>query len=163
MDANELCFLSLADVSRLISSRELSPVSLVRTVLDRTAQLDGTLGTYVTVLAESALEAASEAERAIANGNYRGPLHGVPISLKDIIYVKGVRNTGSSRVLADFVPDHEPYEHLTLVDIEPSGDRTKVTMTVDPMHDVEWTGRLVAGRNNELDNLAKVLESGAEV
>src|SRR5207248_4284020 len=78
-----------------------------RTVLDRTAQLDGTLGTYVTVLAESALEAASEAERAIANGNYRGPLHGVPISLKDIIYVKGVRNTGSSRVLADFVPDHD--------------------------------------------------------
>ena len=65
--------------------------------------------------------------------------------------------------LIDFVPDHEPYEHLTLVDIEPSGDRTKVTMTVDPMHDEEWTARLVAGRSNELDNLAEVLQSGAKV
>ena len=64
--------------------------------------------------------------------------------------------------LIDFVPDHEPYEHLTVVDIEPAGDRTKVTMTVDPMHDEEWTGRLVAGRGNELDNLAKVIDHGAD-
>ena len=64
--------------------------------------------------------------------------------------------------LIDFVPGHEPYEHLTVVDIEPDRDRTKVAMTVDPMHDVEWTGRLVAGRTNELDNLAKVVERRAE-
>ena len=66
------------------------------------------------------------------------------------------------RSLIDFVPGHEPYEHLTVVDIEPDGDRTKVTMTVEPMHDGEWTGRLVAGRSNELDNLAKVVERRAE-
>jgi uncharacterized protein YndB with AHSA1/START domain len=62
------------------------------------------------------------------------------------------------RSLIDFVPGHEPYEHLTVVDLEPAGDRTKVTMAVDPMHDAEWTGRLVAGRSNELDNLARTLD-----
>ncbi len=62
----------------------------------------------------------------------------------------------------DFVPDHDAYEHLTVVDMEPAGERTKVTMTVDPMHDEEWTGRLVAGRNNELDNLARVVEGRAK-
>jgi uncharacterized protein YndB with AHSA1/START domain len=55
--------------------------------------------------------------------------------------------------LIDFVPDHTPYEHLTVIDITSAGDRTKVTMTVDPMHDETWTERVLAGRNNELDNL----------
>src|SRR5919201_737139 len=55
--------------------------------------------------------------------------------------------------LIDFVPDHEPYEHLTIVDITPAGNRTQVVMTVDPMHDETWTQRILAGRSNELDNL----------
>lgn len=55
--------------------------------------------------------------------------------------------------LIDFVPDHEPYDHLTVVEISPAGDRTKVVTTVDPMHDETWTQRILAGRNNELDNL----------
>ncbi len=58
----------------------------------------------------------------------------------------------------DFVPDQEPYEHLTVVDIEPAGSGAKVTMTVDPLHDEVWTDRLVAGRTNELENLARVAE-----
>jgi uncharacterized protein YndB with AHSA1/START domain len=60
--------------------------------------------------------------------------------------------------LIDFVPGHEPYQHLTVVDIEPEGAGSKVTMSVDPMHDEEWTGRLVAGRTNELENLAAVIK-----
>jgi uncharacterized protein YndB with AHSA1/START domain len=63
----------------------------------------------------------------------------------------------SYRSLIDFVPNHEPYEHLTVVDIEPDGGGTKVSMAMEPMHDEEWTGRLVAGRSNELDNLARVI------
>jgi uncharacterized protein YndB with AHSA1/START domain len=55
--------------------------------------------------------------------------------------------------LIDFVPDHEPYEHLTVVEITPKDDRTQVVMTVDPMHDETWTQRILAGRTNELDNL----------
>jgi uncharacterized protein YndB with AHSA1/START domain len=55
--------------------------------------------------------------------------------------------------LIDFVPDRAPYEHLTVVDISPAGEGTRVAMTVDPMHDQTWTERILAGRNNELDNL----------
>ena len=55
--------------------------------------------------------------------------------------------------LIDFVPDHEPYEHLTIIDIEPAGDRTKVVLTVDPLHDETWTQEYRAHRRNELDNL----------
>jgi uncharacterized protein YndB with AHSA1/START domain len=55
--------------------------------------------------------------------------------------------------LIDFVPDHEPYEHLTTIDIEPAGDRTNVVMTVDPLHDGTWTQGYRAHRGNELDNL----------
>ena len=57
----------------------------------------------------------------------------------------------------DFVPGHEPYEQLTEVDLTPDGDRTHVVMTVAPMHDDEWTERMIAGRKNELENLAAVL------
>jgi uncharacterized protein YndB with AHSA1/START domain len=55
--------------------------------------------------------------------------------------------------LIDFVPDHEPYEHLTTVDIEPAGHRTNVVVTLDPLHDEHWTDEYRAHRGNELDNL----------
>ena len=55
--------------------------------------------------------------------------------------------------LIDFVPDHDPYDHLTVVDITPAGDLAHVVMTVDPMHDETWTQRILAGRSNELDSL----------
>jgi uncharacterized protein YndB with AHSA1/START domain len=62
------------------------------------------------------------------------------------------------RSLIDFVPGHEPYEHLTAVDLAAAGGGTEVTMAMEPLHDAEWTQRLVAGRSNELDNLAAVLD-----
>jgi len=61
------------------------------------------------------------------------------------------------RSLIDFVPGHEPYEHLTVVELAAAGDGTEVTMTMEALHDAEWTQRLVAGRANELDNLAALL------
>jgi uncharacterized protein YndB with AHSA1/START domain len=61
------------------------------------------------------------------------------------------------RSLIDFVPDHEPYEHLTEVDLIPEGDGVRVVMTVESMHDEVGTERLLAGRGNELDNLAALL------
>ena len=60
--------------------------------------------------------------------------------------------------LADFIPGVAPYEFLTVVDLTPSGDGVRVVMTVDPMHDEVWTQRLVMGRENELDNLAQVID-----
>ena len=62
--------------------------------------------------------------------------------------------------LVDFVPDHAPYEHLTVVDLEPVDGGTRITMTVDPMHDEVWTERIVAGRANELDNLVALVGGG---
>jgi uncharacterized protein YndB with AHSA1/START domain len=59
--------------------------------------------------------------------------------------------------LVDFVPGVEPYQFATVVDLEPAGDATKVTMTVETMHDDEWTQRLLAGRANELDKLAQAV------
>lgn len=107
MNAEQLSFLSLRELSRLIASREVSPVEVLEAQLERIAKLDGTIGAYVTLLADSARASARQAETEIARGAYRGPLHGVPISLKDIIYVRGVRNTAGSRILQDFVPDHD--------------------------------------------------------
>jgi uncharacterized protein YndB with AHSA1/START domain len=60
--------------------------------------------------------------------------------------------------LVDFVPGVEPYEHLTVIDFSPAGERVEVVMTVYLMHDEVWTQRLIMGRENELDNLAKVVE-----
>jgi uncharacterized protein YndB with AHSA1/START domain len=62
------------------------------------------------------------------------------------------------RSLIDFVPGHEPYEHLTVVELTAAGDGTDVTMSIEPLHDAEWTQRLVAGRSNELDNLAALID-----
>ena len=60
--------------------------------------------------------------------------------------------------VVDFVPGVKPYDQLTVVDLTPSGDRVRVVMTADPMHDDEWTQRLVMGRENELNNLGKLIE-----
>ena len=59
--------------------------------------------------------------------------------------------------LVDFVPGHEPYEQLTIVELTPSAEGVDVVMSMEPMHDAEWTERLVAGRTNELENLALAL------
>ncbi|MFC6705304.1 SRPBCC family protein [Flexivirga alba] len=63
----------------------------------------------------------------------------------------------SYQSLVDFVPDHAPYEQLTEIDLEPVDGGTRIVMRVEPMHDEVWTERLVAGRSNELDNLARLL------
>ena len=63
----------------------------------------------------------------------------------------------SYRSIIDFVPEHEPYEQLTVVDLEPAADGTRIVMQVEDMHDDVWTERLLAGRANELDNLGRLV------
>src|SRR5215831_3188776 len=79
---------SLRDVARRIQSREISPIELTTRMLDRIAAVDGKLKSYATVMHEQALEAAKRAEGEIQRGRYRGPLHGVPIAVKDLCYTK---------------------------------------------------------------------------
>ncbi len=76
-------------------------------MLDRIDSIDRRLKSYATVMGEHALAAARGAEQEIHSGNYRGPLHGIPIAVKDLCYTKGIRTMGGSGVLADFVPDYD--------------------------------------------------------
>jgi aspartyl-tRNA(Asn)/glutamyl-tRNA(Gln) amidotransferase subunit A len=95
---------SLAGLSGELSARRLSPVEVVGALLER-IEADET-NSFITVTAERALEGASLAEREILAGRYRGPLHGMPVALKDIIYTGGVRTTMGSASYSGHVPDH---------------------------------------------------------
>lgn len=103
----ELCYLTIREAGLLLKSRKLSPVELTRAFLSRIEQLDKTLNAYITVLPEQALAAARAAEAEILRGDYRGPLHGIPIALKDLYDTQGVRTTASSRVMANRIPSED--------------------------------------------------------
>ena len=107
MDKFELPFLSASELSRLIASREVSPVEATEAYIDRIDSLNFKFNAYLTVTRDMAMDAAREAERDIAAGNHRGPMHGVPVAVKDQFHSAGVRTTGGSRILADFVPDED--------------------------------------------------------
>ena len=107
MDKSDFPFLSASELSRLIASREVSPVEATEAYLERIDSLDFKFNAYLTVTREMAMEAAREAEREIAAGRHRGPMHGVPVAVKDQFHSAGVRTTGGSRILADFVPDED--------------------------------------------------------
>ncbi|MCZ6892095.1 MAG: amidase, partial [Chloroflexi bacterium] len=101
---NELYYLTIGEASRLIRSRELSPVELTQAFLDRIESVDDRLKSYVTLLRDSALAEASVAEAEVQSGQWRGPLHGIPIALKDLYDTNGVRTTAQSKVLEHRVP-----------------------------------------------------------
>ena len=107
MNQADIPFLSAAELSRLIERVEVSPVEATTAYLDRIDSLDFKFNSYLTVSRVGALSAAREAERAILQGNYQGPMHGIPVAVKDQIWAKGVRCTGGSRILADFIPDED--------------------------------------------------------
>src|SRR5215216_3300344 len=99
--------LTIKDLSKLISTGEVSPVDLIETTLERIANLNPTLNAFITVLEDSARQDAKNADMLIKEGNYKGPLHGIPVSLKDLIYVKGTRSTSGSKILSDFIPNYD--------------------------------------------------------
>jgi aspartyl-tRNA(Asn)/glutamyl-tRNA(Gln) amidotransferase subunit A len=107
MESDEICFLSITEVSKLIADKKLSPVEVVKTHLERITQTDDTLNSFITLLSEESMEAANKAEQAIQSGTYLGPLHGIPIGLKDLFFTKGVRTTAGSKILQDFVPAYD--------------------------------------------------------
>lgn len=98
-------FLTLAEASRRIATRTLSPVELLQSCLARLDAVDGRLNSFVTVTRERALAEAQAAEAAIMAGHHRGPLHGIPYNLKDIFETAGIRTTAQSKLLAENVPE----------------------------------------------------------
>ncbi|HET7094264.1 MAG TPA: amidase, partial [Thermomicrobiales bacterium] len=102
MNDDDLAELSLTDLGRAIARHAVSPVDVVRAALTRIERDDRVLNAYVTVCREQTLRDAETAEREIGRGDYRGPLHGVPVSVKDLFALNGARTTAGSRILADF-------------------------------------------------------------
>jgi aspartyl-tRNA(Asn)/glutamyl-tRNA(Gln) amidotransferase subunit A len=99
--------LSIAAAAEHIRTRQLLPVDLVNSCLARIDQLEPQLQAWITVDREGALAAARKAQEDIARGHYLGPLHGIPIGLKDIFYTKGLKTTAGSPIYANFVPDYD--------------------------------------------------------
>jgi amidase len=107
VDRRPFHYASLTEIAALLEISEMSPVELTEWMLGRIDQVDDELKSYATVSSDRALDAARKAEREINAGNYRGPLHGIPIAVKDLCYTKGVRTMGGMGVLKDFVPTYD--------------------------------------------------------
>lgn len=97
----------LADVAKLIEAGTVSPVAVTEQLLRRIAAVDARLHGYVTVTADAAMASARAAEAEIRAGRYRGPLHGIPIGVKDLCFTTGIPTMAGTKVLSDFVPDYD--------------------------------------------------------
>jgi aspartyl-tRNA(Asn)/glutamyl-tRNA(Gln) amidotransferase subunit A len=113
MTDTDLAFASIEEVARLYRQRKLSPVELTKLMLARIEQLNPKINAYISVTAELAIAQAKKTEselfgpRRRKGRRDRGPLHGIPMSLKDNIYTKGIRTTAGSKILKDFIPQHD--------------------------------------------------------
>jgi aspartyl-tRNA(Asn)/glutamyl-tRNA(Gln) amidotransferase subunit A len=122
MNDTDLAFASIEEIGTLFRKRKLSPVELTKLVLDRIDRLNPKLNAYITVTAELALRQAKKADaelfatRGRKGRHDRGLLHGIPISLKDNIYTAGIRTTAGSKILKDFVPQHDAQAVVLLVE-----------------------------------------------
>jgi len=99
--------LTVVEAAKKIRRREISPVAMMEDLLNRVSRLEPTLTVWVTLSADAVLETARQRERELLNEGPRGPLHGVPVGIKDIYYTQGVLTTAGSLILADFVPDFD--------------------------------------------------------
>lgn len=158
MTTTGIHYATLLQVARRVREREISPVELTRHMLDRIAAVDPRLHAYVTVTPEPALEAARVAEREIAGGRYRGPLHGVPIAVKDLCFTQGVPTTAGSGVFRDFVPDFDStvvtrleaagavlLGKLALPEGAMAGYHPDFAVPVNPWHADYWPGGSSSG------------------
>jgi Asp-tRNA(Asn)/Glu-tRNA(Gln) amidotransferase A subunit family amidase len=105
MSKSDLNFISAAQAAALIRTKKLSPVEYLEAILDSVAELQPSLNAFVTLAEDEARQSARRAEQAVLNGDDLGPLHGVPVHIKDLFTTKGLRTTMGSAIYADFVPD----------------------------------------------------------
>jgi aspartyl-tRNA(Asn)/glutamyl-tRNA(Gln) amidotransferase subunit A len=107
MAVSDLAWIPATRLAELVRGKQVSPVEVVETVLARIERLNGTLNCFATVTAEEARDAAVAAEVAVMTGESLGPLHGVPVSIKDLVFTRRVATTGGSRLFADHVPEED--------------------------------------------------------
>ena len=119
MSETGIVYKSVAELSRLIESKQVSPVEVAEAYLSRIDELDFKFNSYLTVCRQEVLEQALEAEAASTNGAYLGPMHGIPVGVKDQLWTKDVRTTGGSRFLVDFVPQEDATSVVNLKKLGP--------------------------------------------
>ncbi len=107
MPDNELLKLTISEIAPMIQAREVSPVDLTEAALAEAERRQPTLNSFITIMREQAMAAAEQAEDELSRGEYRGPLHGIPIGIKDNIATGGIRTTVGTKVLRDHVPDED--------------------------------------------------------
>lgn len=107
MPASEILFKSVAELAPLLKTRKLSPVEVVRAFLHQIETLNPKVNAFITITADAALEQARKAEKEIAAGRYRGPLHGLPYAPKDMLATQGIRSTNGAKVTSDWIPGYE--------------------------------------------------------
>jgi amidase len=150
---DDLHYLELTELAACIKARQISPPEVTRAQLARIAALDGELGSYVHVMAESAMAQAEAAQAELAAGQYRGPLHGVPIALKDLFWTKGHPTAAGSIIHSHYRPDHDAsvvrrlneagavvLGKLQLTEGAYSDHHPSVTPPKNPWHSDYWPG-----------------------
>jgi amidase len=154
----DLHYKTIAELAPLIRDGKLSSVELTESQLARIKRLDGRLKSYATVMADSAREQARTADAEIASGNYRGPLHGIPVAVKDLCATDGVRTMGGSAVFADNVPDFDStvvarfndagavmLGKLNLTEGAMGGYNPKLDIPENPWKESYWSGASSSG------------------
>ncbi len=149
---------TIVDVAAKIRSRRVSAVELTRHMLERIDSLDGSLHSYATVTGERAMQAAQQAEEEIAAGQYRGPLHGIPLAVKDLCYTRGIPTMGGLAVRRDFVPNFDAtvverldaagaviLGKLNLTEGAMAGYHPDFNVPVNPWREDLWSGASSSG------------------
>jgi amidase len=156
--SNELHYLELVDIGQRIQRKELSPVEVTQAQLDRIGKVDGALKSYAIVTAEQALAEARRAEAEIAKGQIRGPLHGVPVAVKDLCWTEGVATAAGMTLYRDFVPTQDGTAvrklreagavilgKLQLTESAYADHHPTVTPPVNPWNAAHWSGASSSG------------------
>jgi aspartyl-tRNA(Asn)/glutamyl-tRNA(Gln) amidotransferase subunit A len=107
MDTLEICYMGAGDLSKLVQSKEISPVEIIEAHLTRIDATEPVLNSFITLLADQARKSARQAEKDIQAGRYKGPLHGIPVALKDLYNTGGVRTTSGSKIFDTFIPTED--------------------------------------------------------
>jgi len=155
---DDLHYKTISELAPLIRDGVLSSVELTESQLDRIDRIDGQLKAYATVMADSARAQARAADAEIAVGNYRGPLHGIPVAVKDLCASDGVRTMGGSAVFADNVPDFDStvvarfneagavlLGKLNLTEGAMAGYNPKLDVPENPWKEGYWSGASSSG------------------
>jgi amidase len=153
MASDDLCYLGLVEVGRRIQARQVSSAEATQAVLDRIALLDGRLRSYATLTADLALAGAAQADAEIARGAVRGPLHGVPIAVKDLCHTKGIATAAGMAIYKDYCPDRDAtvvarlhqagavlLGKLQLTEGAFGAHHPSITPPVNPWSAAHWTG-----------------------